>query len=61
MGFIDKVKGALQGKAGKAEKAINKAAGVVDNKTGNKHTDKIDKVADKAKDAVNKIDQSDNK
>ncbi|NLV56617.1 MAG: hypothetical protein GXY13_13500 [Acidimicrobiales bacterium] len=34
---------------------IDKAADFVDDKTGGKHTDKIDKAADAAKGAVDKI------
>ena len=37
----------------------HKAADIIDDKTGNKHTDKIDTVADKAKEVVDKLDESD--
>ena len=61
MGLLDKLKGALQGKGAQAEKAIDKAADVVDKKTGGKHSDKIDSAAEKAKDVVDKLDTSDEK
>ena len=59
MGFLDKAKDALQGKGDQAEDLIDKAADVVDDKTGGKHTDKIDAAADKAKDVIDKLDTSD--
>jgi hypothetical protein len=61
MGFLDKLKKSLQGKGAQAEKAIDKAADVIDAKTGHKHAKQIDSVAEKAKDAVDKIDTSDEK
>ena len=61
MGFLDKAKDALQGKGDEAADLIDKAADAVDDKTGGKHTDKIDTAADKAKDLVDKIDTSDEK
>lgn len=59
MGLLDKAKDALQGKGDKAGELIDKAAGMADGKTGHKHTDKIDKAADKAKDLVDKLDERD--
>jgi hypothetical protein len=61
MGFLDKVKGALKGKGAQAEKAIDKAADVIDDKTGHKHSKQIDSAAEEAKDAVDKLDTSDEK
>ncbi len=61
MGFLDKAKDALQGKADEAEKVIDKAADVIDDKTGHKHSDQIDGAADKAKDLIDKIDESNDK
>ena len=58
MGFIDSIKKALQGKNDEAAKALDKAADVIDDKTGGKHTDKIDGAVDKAKDLVDKIDET---
>ena len=61
MGFMDKAKGLLQGKGDQAEDLIDKAAGMAKDRTGGKHADKIDSAAQKAKDAVDKIDTSDEK
>ena len=61
MGFMDKVKGALQGRSDEAAKAFDKAADVIDDKTKGKHTDKIDKAVGKAKEVVDKIDTADDK
>ena len=55
-GFMDKIKGALQGKTDQAAKAIDKAADVVDDKTGGKHADKIDRATGKARDALDSLD-----
>lgn len=57
MGLLDKIKGALQGKSKQMKSGIDKAADVVDDKTGGKHTDKIDGAADKAKDIIDKLDE----
>ena len=59
MGLMDKAKGLLQGKGDQAEDLIDKAADIANDKTGGKHADKIDSAAQKAKDAVDKIDTSD--
>ena len=61
MGLMDKAKGLLQGKGDQAEDLIDKAAGMAKDRTGGKHADKIDSAADKAKEAVDKIDTSDEK
>jgi ABC-type transporter Mla subunit MlaD len=61
MSFLDKAKDALQGKGDQVSDAIDKAADVIDDKTGGKHSDKIDAAADKAKEAVDKLDTSDGK
>jgi len=46
----------LSQNADKADDAIDKAADVIDDKTGGKHTDKIDTAAEKAKDFVETLD-----
>ena len=56
MGFIDKIKDLVGGNADKADSAIDKAADLIDDKTGHKHSAQIDGAADKAKDAVAKLD-----
>ena len=52
MGFLDKVKDLAGQHADKVEGAIDKVAEVVDDKTGGKYTDQIDKGADAAKGVV---------
>jgi len=56
MGMLDTIKNALKGKEKQVEAGIDKVADVVDDKTGGKHTDKIDGAADKAKDIIGKLD-----
>ena len=56
MSLLDKIKGALQGKSEQVNSGIDKAADVVDDKTGGKHTEKIEDAAGKAKDIVEKLD-----
>lgn len=56
MGFMDKIKKTVGGNAEKTGSVIDKGASMVNNKTGNKHSDKIGSAAAKAKDAVGKLD-----
>ena len=56
MGFLDKAKELVGKNADKADGVIDKAADVIDDKTGNKHTEKIEQGAEKAKDFVDKLD-----
>lgn len=49
MGFLDKIKGLAGEHAEKVEGAIDKVADVVDEKTGGKYADQIDKGAEAAK------------
>ncbi len=56
MGMLDKAKDLISGNKGQVKDGIDKAADLVDDKTGQQHTDKIDTVAEKAKDVVDKID-----
>jgi hypothetical protein len=57
MGLMDKLSGMLKGKGKQVDDAVDKAADVIDDKTGGKYTDKIDSVADKAKDAADRFDE----
>lgn len=57
MGLLDTVKKALKGKGKQIESGIDKVADVVDDKTGGKHSEKIDDAAQKAKDIVEKLDE----
>lgn len=56
MGFLDKIKGLVSGNKDTVKSGIDKAADLVDDKTKNQHSDKIDTAADKAKDVVDKLD-----
>lgn len=56
MGLLDKVKNLLKGKEDQVKAGIDTVAEVVDDKTGGNHADKIDSAADKAKDALDKLD-----
>ena len=64
MGFADNLKGMVnKGKdlaaenSDKIDGAVDKAGDFIDNKTGGKYSDKIDKVQDAAKKAVDKNKQ----
>jgi hypothetical protein len=52
VGFLDKVKGLAGQHADKVEGAIDKVAEVVDDKTGGKYADQIDKGSEAAKGLV---------
>jgi hypothetical protein len=52
----DQAKGLVSGHKDQVEKGIDKAADVIDDKTGGKHAEKIDDAVDKAKDAIKKLD-----
>lgn len=54
MGFLDKAKSLLSQNADKVEQAIDKAGDIVDDKTGGKYKDTVDKVQEAAKKAVDK-------
>lgn len=56
MSILDKLKGLLKGKGEQLDSAIDKAADLADDKTGGKYTEKIDSAAEKAKDAVDKLE-----
>lgn len=55
MGLFDKVKKTLSGNADKVAEGVDKATDVVDDKTGGKYTDKLDKVDEKAAEALDKL------
>ena len=54
MGIMDSVKGLFGGNKEKIKDGIDKAADVIDDKAG-AHADKVQKGAEVAKDAVDKI------
>jgi hypothetical protein len=56
MGFMDKVKGMLSGHRDQAEQGIEKGGGMIDDRTGGKYADQVDKGQDAARDALRKLD-----
>ncbi len=52
MGLFDKAKNLAKGRGDKLGGTIDKAADTVDEKTGGKYSDKIDKAADAARNAL---------
>ena len=50
--LFDKAKNLLEANADKVEGAVDKLAEVVDEQTGGKHKDQIDKGADRAKNVI---------
>lgn len=54
MGFLDKAKDLLAKNVDKVDTAIDKAADIVDSKTQGKYKDKVDKVQEAAKKAMDK-------
>jgi hypothetical protein len=52
----DKAKDVVVDNADKIDEGTDKAADFADDKTGGKHTEKIDKAADTAKAAVDKLE-----
>jgi ABC-type transporter Mla subunit MlaD len=56
MGFLDKITDAVGDNADKVEGALDKAADLIDDKTGHKHSGQIDTAAEKAKGLVEKLE-----
>ena len=59
MKLLDRVKGLVKGKEAKVKSGIDKVADVVDKKTGHKYSEKIEGATEKAKDAIDKLDDGD--
>ena len=55
MSIMDKARGLLGKNRDKAKGGVDKAADVIDDKTGGKHTDTIDDGAEKAKDVIDDL------
>jgi hypothetical protein len=55
MGFMDRVKGLMGGHKDQVEQGIDKAAGIVDKKTGGSHHDQIASAAEKTKEETDKL------
>jgi len=56
MGFMDKVKGMLGGHSQQADQGIEKGGDMLDDRTGGKYADQVDKGQDAARDALRKMD-----
>lgn len=56
MGFLDKLKGMFGGRKEQIKDTIDKGAGAIGDHVGEKNAERVEDVADKAKDAVDKID-----
>jgi len=56
MGLLDKIKGLLSGRKEEVKSGIDKTSDFVESKVGEKNAAKVEGVAEKAKDAVDKID-----
>jgi hypothetical protein len=55
MGLLDSLKGLVKGRKPQVKEGIDKAADVIDDKVPAQHADTVDKVAEAAKDAVDKL------
>lgn len=55
MGLLDKIKSMLGGNADKVKDGVDKAANMVDDKTGGKYSDKIETVEEKIDEAIDKV------
>lgn len=55
MAFTDKLKSLLRGREKQVKQGIDKAAVVVEKRVGAKNADKVDSMAETAKDAVDKL------
>ena len=55
MGFLDKIKSLIGGNKDKMKRGIDTASDAVESKVGPKHADTVENVAEKAKDAVDKL------
>jgi ribosomal protein S7 len=56
MGFMDSLKKMLSGNKDKADEVIDKAGDMVDEKTGGKHEEHVDRGQEMAKDFVEDLD-----
>lgn len=58
MGILDKARDALGKNREKIDQGLQKAAKLAKEKAGTQHADKIDRVVEKGKDALNRMDDS---
>jgi MT0933-like antitoxin protein len=55
MGLLDKLKGLMKGRKNQIKQGIDKVADVVEKKAPDKHADKVESAAEKAKEIVDKL------
>lgn len=55
MGLFEKAKKAISGNADKVADGVDKATDMIDEKTGGKYTEKLDKVDEKAGEVLDKM------
>lgn len=53
--FLDKIRDLIKGRSSQVKGGIDKGADFVGDKVGDKHAAKVDNVAEKAKDGVDKL------
>ena len=58
MGLFDKVKGLAKGRESQIKQGIDKVADVIESKTPDQHDAKVEQAAEKAKDFVDKLDDT---
>ena len=58
MGLLDKIKEMLGGRKGQVKAGIDKASDTIEDRVGEKNAPKVEDVAEKAKDAVDKLPDS---
>lgn len=56
VGLLDKIKGMVSGNKSKAKQGVDAAADQVEKVVPDAHDDKVDKAAEAAKDAIDKLD-----
>ncbi len=55
MSLLDKIKEMLRGRKGQLKSGIDKGSGMIEKRVGAKHADKVENVAEKAKEVVDKL------
>jgi hypothetical protein len=55
MGLLDKIKELLGGRKNEVKSGIDRGSDVIEKRVGTEHAAKVENVADKAKDAVDKL------
>ena len=55
MGLLDKIKGLLGGRKDQIKSGIDKGSGAIEKRLGQENAAKVENVAEKAKDAVDKL------